>query len=181
MENGEALANFNSHTREGVTCKVKEKVRRWKISTHTPVRVWLGKTTLCNKISDFNSHTREGVTRYQKYCRGKSCKFQLTHPWGCDQTRILMQKDSLYFNSHTREGVTETANDEQFKKFISTHTPVRVWRLYLLQFINIYGFQLTHPWGCDVQVLTCINVWKISTHTPVRVWRLRKCMQLWTR
>ena len=33
--------------------------------------------------------------------------------------------------------------------FISTHTPVRVWRISYHSFYGAPRFQLTHPWGCD--------------------------------
>ena len=98
------------------------------ISTHTPVRVWLkGLRFYPSPICDFNSHTREGVTlqrhnHHQKYQISThtpvrvwpkslhSCwllaKFQLTHPWGCDQVDCSLTAAAEYFNSHTREGVT---------------------------------------------------------------------------
>ena len=53
-----STANFNSHTREGVTKAAEETG---------------------NKNENFNSHTREGVTCYPRLA-GQSSKFQLTHP-----------------------------------------------------------------------------------------------------
>ena len=98
--------NFNSHTREGVTNPVGYMNSCYRISTHTPVRVWL----YCSKVWRltfisthtpvrvwlwyiaempiffyFNSHTREGVTYF----------FTGTF-------------DDSNFNSHTREGVTKS-------------------------------------------------------------------------
>ena len=98
--------HFNSHTREGVTNSLLLIGAWYAISTHTPVRVWHQMQIQKPKVYDFNSHTREGVTIS---CKRKinSGKFQLTHPWGCD----IMQK----VKGHSGE--------------ISTHTPVRVWRL----------------------------------------------------
>ena len=53
------------------------------ISTHTPVRVWPLYRKLTDGTLNFNSHTREGVTlSLMLWICTK--KFQLTHPWGCD-------------------------------------------------------------------------------------------------
>ena len=38
----------------------------------------------------------------------------------------------------------------------------------------MWGFQLTHPWGCDSCILIIFCVVCISTHTPVRVWHIPK-------
>ena len=57
------IANFNSHTREGVTLKpISILVNARSISTHTPVRVWLSGKAYSFSCQNFNSHTREGVT-----------------------------------------------------------------------------------------------------------------------
>ena len=139
--------HFNSHTREGVTNRATVINRCHKISTHTPVRVWLF----------WHRHLISVIW------------FQLTHPWGCDTcTPVTFLKSSIsthtpvrvwhlpltavwcfqYFNSHTREGVT--------CQWLHSNTNQQ--------------FQLTHPWGCDPNYLiySCISF--ISTHTPVRVW-----------
>ena len=96
----------------------------------------------------FNSHTREGVTSLTVPAQ-LSVPFQLTHPWGCDGTLGA----SINFS------------------VISTHTPVRVWRILDGQPTDFFIFQLTHPWGCDTIILFTIRKRQISTHTPVRVWR----------
>ena len=145
------LKNFNSHTREGVTwfCRTLSRLRQFqlthpwgcdfsqrlwwkpcKISTHTPVRVW--QSPLCNC-----------------FCRSI---FQLTHPWGCDRCRLNPRTGGTNFNSHTREGVTETAAQNYVARFISTHTPVRVWQSPLQFKFPNGSFQLTHPWGCDQEI-----------------------------
>ena len=78
-----------------------------------------------------------------------SWEFQLTHPWGCDE-RL----------AHKAQGLR-----------ISTHTPVRVWRLPISTTRLLLLFQLTHPWGCDIIERPESLRWQlISTHTPVRVW-----------
>ena len=124
----EEREDFNSHTREGVTCWTYRSCswlfqfqlthpwgcdmidpqytsRRCNISTHTPVRVWPIKNCDIIKLQHFNSHTREGVTNRLFRHRG-----------------II-----LNFNSHTREGVTISVNYCYRNRVISTHTPVRVW------------------------------------------------------
>ena len=140
------------------------------ISTHTPVRVW--HISFQNKIQaiNFNSHTREGVTR--------------------QSNRLLIYGSN--FNSHTREGVTLRFIKLYLIHNISTHTPVRVWPpdlaaaalISLFQLTHPWGcdsshsssssassrFQLTHPWGCDFFYSTYHICFCISTHTPVRVW-----------
>ena len=75
------------------------------ISTHTPVRVWLRRSALGYGHLNFNSHTREGVTLFHLSSVLKQ-KFQLTHPWGCDNGTKTARKAYKNFNSHTREGVT---------------------------------------------------------------------------
>ena len=161
------------------------------ISTHTPVRVWLFKNVIpCRAVWYFNSHTREGVTipdvrrsvvsgisthtpvrvwRRLFYRQSNDLPFQLTHPWGCDH----------------RKGTPAHLH------WISTHTPVRVWlcgdnrrhrgdnfnshtregvTLLIGPYIRIGEFQLTHPWGCDLEISIIYYIYEISTHTPVRVW-----------
>ena len=61
-----AYTNFNSHTREGVTIQRVLYIYMRLISTHTPVRVWHSWV-----FSSFVAHI-----------------FQLTHPWGCDMVII---------------------------------------------------------------------------------------------
>ena len=123
------ICHFNSHTREGVTTRAVTRQKKSAISTHTPVRVWL-----CIHLLYLLS----------------LCRFQLTHPWGCDHQiynpTVLWP---CHFNSHTREGVTPAycADD------------------------GAYIFQLTHPWGCDQLLYDKVRELEISTHTPVRVWR----------
>ena len=80
-------------------------IERISISTHTPVRVWLIFLRYSYRIYHFNSHTREGVTVGRCTFRLIS-RFQLTHPWGCDQLRSVAWA---------------------LPRQISTHTPVRVW------------------------------------------------------
>ena len=49
--------NFNSHTREGVTIKSYVILKTWKISTHTPVRVWPNAITPRLSFSVISTHT----------------------------------------------------------------------------------------------------------------------------
>ena len=142
--------DFNSHTREGVTSPFAETITKlkfqlthpWgcdaqittyyqqttKISTHTPVRVWLN-------VEFFWNHDIE---------------FQLTHPWGCDDCLECDDKPCR-ISTHTPVRVWHDEDEEEAKPAkISTHTPVRVWLGSEDETIIQRGtFQLTHPWGCD--------------------------------
>ena len=102
-----AIANFNSHTREGVTLWRYQEPQRFHISTHTPVRVW---PLLAASI------------------RMPSI-FQLTHPWGCDPSGTA--GIVLYaISTHTPVRVWPISSWFCIGTFIiSTHTPVRVWLL----------------------------------------------------
>ena len=99
-----------------------------RISTHTPVRVWLFNHVRKCKISEISTHTPVRVWLIACEYRGVFCRFQLTHPWGCDRSPNKAHKENRefqlthpwgcdiltqfkcdtykYFNSHTREGVT---------------------------------------------------------------------------
>ena len=57
------------------------------------------------------------------------------------------------FNSHTREGVTGCYRYITKYITISTHTPVRVWRVMIGGDMKTLWFQLTHPWGCDKKII----------------------------
>ena len=160
-----------------------------KISTHTPVRVWLLLNISGWDSANFNSHTREGVTQGQ-WTGSIHGRFQLTHPWGCDSlnkylsplisisthtpVRVWLicwtrRAYNLDFNSHTREGVTyQEFSFYPYAGFQLTHP----WGCdaYLLSFALFARFQLTHPWGCDFLLHSSCYALPISTHTPVRVW-----------
>ena len=162
--------DFNSHTREGVTVFF----HNWAIlllnfNSHTREGVTLGNLN-CKGDLYFNSHTREGVTTSTARWYHTAI-FQLTHPWGCDLKHYQSYQVMGNFNSHTREGVTECPMCGHKVKYISTHTPVRVWHrpCYAGTSIELNfnshtregvtksfqwlqentQFQLTHPWGCD--------------------------------
>ena len=129
-------------------------MKKRKISTHTPVRVWqYQKHIQTHRTEDFNSHTREGVTHNQ-LLRTQQPKFQLTHPWGCDY-----KFPNGYYIS-----------------WISTHTPVRVWLRHIIKIIIGSIFQLTHPWGCDsFGKLPVIEIMYFNSHTREGVtWYLRR-------
>ena len=128
-EEAEATNNggkdFNSHTREGVTKFLLRDACLVRISTHTPVRVWLS-SCLKTAGSEISTHTpvrvwptdisfrsateistHTPVRVWHIRCRHILLRtaFQLTHPWGCDVV------------GHGKSYVSQ--------------------------------FQLTHPWGCD--------------------------------
>ena len=147
-----------------------------EISTHTPVRVWhLYSQYVYNVIGNFNSHTREGVTGNQLIYLLIICRFQLTHPWGCDKSEVIKISSSRKFQLTHPWGCDDPCPS--------------------LAFIFLQ-FQLTHPWGCDDETLSyyeCLCNFNshtregvtihnavitlthiISTHTPVRVWRCAK-------
>ena len=141
-----------------------------RISTHTPVRVWLGRQGSFKNYCWISTHTPVRVWLYCMDRGSKRGKFQLTHPWGCDLVKSA--RDCLIG--------------------ISTHTPVRVWHIYqwgadfpvtfqlthpwgcdrklLFSQLGLEWFQLTHPWGCDFYFTNSVQQEYISTHTPVRVW-----------
>ena len=142
------IMHFNSHTREGVTnvmdmykeegkisthtpvrvwlCEINYSMTRYNISTHTPVRVWLLAACQYPLWACISTHTPVRVWLESIQQNQNNNWFQLTHPWGCDtMVKLLI---SIWT--------------------ISTHTPVRVWR----------------------HALTGSNTTIISTHTPVRVW-----------
>ena len=118
--------DFNSHTREGVTCQGRNDLHELH----------------------FNSHTREGVTIifFWWYCAINISTHTPVRVWQTTPKDCIMQ---FHFNSHTREGVTSRSSCAWPFCGISTHTPVRVWRLLFLLIFEIREFQLTHPWGCD--------------------------------
>ena len=171
-----AFYHFNSHTREGVTVTLYRKYSDGTISTHTPVRVWLRFLEETSITSYFNSHTREGVTKIFTHIDKMSLKFQLTHPWGCDQLLPLPQLLPKDFNSHTREGVTflHHRTYQMHPINFNSHTREGVTEPCLIGKVIEYKFQLTHPWGCDDVDANRMFICEISTHTPVRVWPWRR-------
>ena len=72
--------NFNSHTREGVTCPLcEDDTLRTNFNSHTREGVTGDILSEDDAESDFNSHTREGVTSPSMIFWNCS-EFQLTHP-----------------------------------------------------------------------------------------------------
>ena len=98
--------DFNSHTREGVTEEGHYLSYSPLISTHTPVRVWL---FACKSLFSF-------------------FLFQLTHPWGCDNFGKSWNAHSEWFQLTHPWGCDYLLYCIVYKTYISTHTPVRVWR-----------------------------------------------------
>ena len=146
--------NFNTHTREGVTKIIACNYQQLSISTHTPVRVW----------------------PFQGWNPEETCRFQLTHPWGCDINLNLGCRLMTKFQLTHPWGCDIDTGDTINAFRISTHTPVRVWLkkgsigftffhfnshtregvTYTINATKSQGkFQLTHPWGCDL-VPTCL-------------------------
>ena len=99
------ILHFNSHTREGVTNFLPLFLRSAKISTHTPVRVWLFSTG--GKIFDgiISTHTPVRV-------------------WLAKQNYTML--DNL-ISTHTPVRVWHSGQAILEVRLISTHTPVRVW------------------------------------------------------
>ena len=118
--------HFNSHTREGVTNTVG-LIPRIKISTHTPVRVWL---------TDF-------------FVVSDSWQFQLTHPWGCDHWVVILTSWH-WISTHTpvRVWLCALSRTRTLLSFQLTHP----WGCDYFGSIGATNirFQLTHPWGCDI-------------------------------
>ena len=163
-----------------------------RISTHTPVRVWLIIVGLLRLLSRFQLTHPWGCDatcilhlyfliwfqlthpwgcdgyRYSKSI--SASRFQLTHPWGCDSGCRISNYFYWYFNSHTREGVTMLWKHSIKTGYFNSHTREGV-TIIICAIFNTLRFQLTHPWGCDCPLPNIIRkLWFISTHTPVRVW-----------
>ena len=84
----------------------------------------------------------------------------------------LDMKRYIHFNSHTREGVTAAFILMYLLAEISTHTPVRVWRLRLVARLHSLLISTHTPVRVWQVYLNVSVIWPcISTHTPVRVWR----------
>ena len=84
----DVLQDFNSHTREGVTCRLLVRLLVGVyFNSHTREGVTYIACRDMHTAQHFNSHTREGVT---------------VTKW--DSVKLFN------FNSHTREGVTHTRN-----------------------------------------------------------------------
>ena len=139
------------------------------ISTHTPVRVWQTSGLKLPAEVNFNSHTREGVTMLPSSFV-IIIVFQLTHPWGCDSFDNFCYRHLSYFNSHTREGVTIFLLLISYGIYISTHTPVRVWRHWSWPCKLACHFNSHTREGVTKNIFSASNTYHISTHTPVRVW-----------
>ena len=162
---------ISTHTPVRVWRRIVDIIEPLRISTHTPVRVWPRRGYLHQQQSSyFNSHTREGVTIV---CLWKTLgsKFQLTHPWGCDALSFGKVELFLDISTHTPVRVwhhqTNTPNGHPD---FNSHTREGVTNIYCKSFKKTQGFQLTHPWGCDVMKCPLFLAAWISTHTPVRVW-----------
>ena len=127
----------------------------------------------------FNSHTREGVTVAFTVSSLFFLIFQLTHPWGCDDLINAVETYCKYISTHTPVRVWQSCHTAEIRiNRISTHTPVRVWLAVQFATTKHSWFQLTHPWGCDSPILVSFVILQISTHTPVRVWPIRFRFQL---
>ena len=105
------------------------------ISTHTPVRVWLDENGEIMKFRTISTHTPVRVWPAKHLLRAVENSFQLTHPWGCDYQKHIQTHRTEDFNSHTREGVTLQWLGLVDFNLISTHTPVRVWLIYLVIYL----------------------------------------------
>ena len=186
--------NFNSHTREGVTpqslqtnpqlpISTHTPVRVWQlflstglnvkiISTHTPVRVWLDETGIQHYTS-ISTHTPVRVWRSQPPRPHNLYYFNSHTREGVTSCRTY-KTSQQHFNSHTREGVTPCGSYLNYSAgFQLTHP----WGcdIFWIEERDLYPvFQLTHPWGCDYQAVIYFVRDEISTHTPVRVWRSGK-------
>ena len=121
------------------------------ISTHTPVRVWHDTNGKLIDDITISTHTPVRVWHHPHLNFEHIYKFQLTHPWGCDNSPVK-NKDLWKISTHTPVRVWHVPECSVLNdNCISTHTPVRVWRQEMAITSNILGFQLTHPWGCDIR------------------------------
>ena len=188
------IADISTHTPVRVWLTRAKFIRQktYIISTHTPVRVWRQQVLQTVALNGISTHTPVRVWRWYTVLLWMPLQFQLTHPWGCDNTINQCANKCVYFNSHTREGVTSLeCCIYGISQFQLTHPwgcdhAGSIWH-------RVYQFQLTHPWGCDNEFLSVLFYpfyfnshtregvtysvctvsprYVISTHTPVRVWR----------
>ena len=107
-------------------------------------------------------------------CPPHACqRFQLTHPWGCDEYHIPRTRDN-YISTHTPVRVWHKPHLYITVFDISTHTPVRVWPDILQTCNGEDGHFNSHTReGVTQAEMRWDNEVRISTHTPVRVWLWR--------
>ena len=131
-ENG---AGFNSRTRVGATsANVRAASAPW-VSIHAPV--WV-------------RHADMEPLR-------KRCRFQFTHPCGCDVRFVFLPYFYQCFNSRTRVGATLWFVNQYISTTVSIHAPVWVRRQIRILTVFLSMFQFTHPCGCDAMVRESIH------------------------
>ena len=118
---------FNSRTRVGATFLCRHLRCGQRVSIHAPV--W--------------------VRRIRARRRRPGCRFQFTHPCGCDHHGDRFTPVRVRFNSRTRVGATSLPSLPRGTGSVSIHAPVWV-RLYSIPYSTARKpFQFTHPCGCD--------------------------------
>ena len=96
--------NFNSRARVGATAMQIFQELNFKVSIHAPV--WVRRCCSAN------------WTLF--------CKFQFTHPCGCDLAAIAAELVIVSFNSRTRVGATDFDEGVAAQTVVSIHAPVWV-------------------------------------------------------
>ena len=107
---------FNSRTRVGATFLCRHLRCGQRVSIHAPV--W--------------------VRRIRARRRRPGCRFQFTHPCGCDPPKKPRKGGRTGFNSRTRVGATSPKNKQHFCDEVSIHAPVWVRRP------DEYGLSIKH-------------------------------------
>ena len=118
---------FNSRTRVGATFLCRHLRCGQRVSIHAPV--W--------------------VRRIRARRRRPGCRFQFTHPCGCDRSARTFPPEGRRFNSRTRVGATWFREGTRRRPDVSIHAPVWVRRLDSKPAPTDSMFQFTHPCGCD--------------------------------
>ena len=154
----------------GATATVCQAGEQVPVSIHAPVWVRRQKDDIVLYRIGFNSRTRVGATPVpvillisglvsihapvwvRRICF-RGCPlvlgFQFTHPCGCDFIPYGPGKSTGGFNSRTRVGATGGDCPGDVGADVSIHAPVWVRLSPCYGISPIYGFQFTHPCGCD--------------------------------
>ena len=122
-------------------------------------------------IVKFNLRIHEDATQSEETHARCHNSFQSTHPWGCDKNAKNRPQSTAVFQSTHPWGCDLAIRHQNQQDTISIHASMRMRHEYGLLIYNrtnfnqrihedatykyspnaykTYGFQSTHPWGCD--------------------------------